>query len=207
MEKQQITRIPLKYLPILQTLGYENVWKIFINILWWNVELNDTEKIYFDLIFTDTNAIDKRAWDWNKGWRPQKKPKVIKNKKPKVEENWNLSSTSIDSTSIDSVIDKKEKEEVLEKVIEFWNSKVLLSKYKIQDFKQLPKINIPTQNLKDTFKVKLKEVWKDAIALWINNYCNDIENRRQDEKWYYNHRRDLYTFLKQSNWLLAYINK
>jgi hypothetical protein len=33
MEKQQITRIPLKYFPVLKTLGYENVGKIFLNIL------------------------------------------------------------------------------------------------------------------------------------------------------------------------------
>lgn len=81
---QQITRIPLKYWPILNKLSSESVGNIFKNILGWNENLNEIEQIYFDLVMTDIWKIDKKAWDWNRGWRPKNKPKVIVNDKPKV---------------------------------------------------------------------------------------------------------------------------
>ena len=214
MDKQQITRIPLKYWPILQTISNESAWKIFKNILDWNEDLNETEKIYFDLIMVDISNIDKKAWDWNKGWRPPKKPMVIENVKPSIDKT-SLDKTSLEKETISSNdditksndFDKKEISECFEKVIQQRNNTILKSKNWLRDFKQLPKINIPTKNMKDSFSIRYKEVWKEGITLWLNNYTSDIENRKQDNTWYYNHRFDLYSFLKQSNWLLAFINK
>lgn len=56
---EEFTWIPLKYLDLFVTLEKTSVWKIFINILWWDEELNDIETIYFNLIMTDIKEINK----------------------------------------------------------------------------------------------------------------------------------------------------
>lgn len=104
MDTNTITRIPLKYWPILNSLDDCSVGKIFKNILWWNETLSDHEQIYFDLIMVDVDAIDNRAnggikWKehWKLGWRPTKKrktPKVSKTKTP------NINKTNINKDKI-----------------------------------------------------------------------------------------------------------
>lgn len=93
MEIQQITRIPIKYWPILNRLSNESVGKIFKNILLMEENLNDEEKIYYDLIMIDIIAINKKAWFWSKWWASGVKwkeygkqwwrPKVKKTNPPK----------------------------------------------------------------------------------------------------------------------------
>jgi len=109
---QQITRIPLKYWPILNTISDESVGKIFKNILGWSESLNETEQIYFDLIMVDINNIQLQVniwstqwYHWNKGWRPKNNPpgdnlnnppgdnlnnpkySIVKNNKDKIKED------------------------------------------------------------------------------------------------------------------------
>ena len=127
----------MKYSEILQTISNENVWKIFKNILGWKENLNQLENMYFDLIMTDIDAIDKRAWDWNKGWRPESKPKVIEKVKPKVIEKVKPSivKTSIVKTNIDKI--SKEKISNEKKFLEFvffwdWYKKKVWDKNKCE---------------------------------------------------------------------------
>jgi len=113
MNNSQITRVPLKYLPILQTLWKESVWKIFLNILWWNEILNDMEKIYFNLIMVDINNIQwqvnigKKYWiEWKEYWKLGGRPKktvegdIIKTPPRVNEKTPNISKDNISKDKI-----------------------------------------------------------------------------------------------------------
>ena len=94
----------------------------------------------------------------------------------------------------------------LEDIIKRWNGKTLVSKNKIKNFRQLPKNRIINNNLLEIYKSKRKEYSKEDILIWIKNYLTEMVNRKQDEKWYYNHRRWIWEFLKHHNGLDKFIN-
>lgn len=196
MDKQQITRIPLKYWPILNTLSNEIVWKIFKDILWWNETLNDIESMYFDLMMVDINNINKSAWDWVKGkeygilwWRP----KGIKEITPQGLES---KTPRLDKTSIDKNIDDYQEFKTK------WNNIPVLW----IAWKWLPKIMVDNPALINEYKKKRNIYDFEQIRLWLQNYCRYIQWLPKDDKWYYLHRFNAIEFLGRKGWLDKFIN-
>lgn len=181
MEKQKITRLPLKYWPILNMISNESVGKIFKNILWWNEVLDEKENVYFDLIVTDIDAIDKKAWDWDKGWRPKKKPKVIEKSKPM---DSDITKPSIDKISIDKInIDEKRKEKKEEKEKNKFLEFVYLSQEEFEKLKEKMKydsvVNAEIKKLNDYIwqigEEKARKKYASHYFTILNWWRRDIE--------------------------------
>lgn len=202
---QQITRIPLKYWPIFNTLSNESLWKIFKNILGWNEKLNETELIYFNLIMCDINAINKKAWDWYKWkeywnkwkeywklwWRPkggkELQPKGGLNNPPNIDKN-NIDNDSIDKNNIDKkLIYNKEKYfyNFVEDFIDKENPQIkyqLFKKPNYMDtqFGEIDKL-IKDWYSGDTIKTILQFIKQDQF--WSKNILSIRKLREKDKNW------------------------
>jgi len=173
----QITRIPLKYLNILETLSKESVWKIFINILWWNEKLDKNEVIFYNLIMTDVNNINKlvEIWKkqghhWIKWWRPKKiTPGGYENKPLGVgKANPNISKGNINEDNISEDKERKVKinkgKEKVKKISEKKTKKIEKTENVFTETENnLEKEIIETENnLEDekTKSIDIIETWK-----------------------------------------------
>jgi len=94
----QIIRIPLKYLEVINTISDEEAWKIFKNILGGDKILDWLTKVYYNLIITDTNNIQRKVEIWQKNgilgkdywklwWRPKNNPLGGKKITPNIHNN------------------------------------------------------------------------------------------------------------------------
>ena len=174
MDKQQITRVPLKYWPILNTLSNEIVWKIFKNILWWNETLDNIESMYFDLMMVDIQAINKRAGDWIKWkeywlewkdyWKLWWRPKGGKEITPKggLNNPPRLDKTSINKETI------KEKKDVVE----------LLSKEEIDIYTN--ELQIIWKMIENWYLVIKKTKELTGLINWVRDMAKDYLPRKED---------------------------
>jgi len=193
IESSQITRIPYKYLEILKTQKIESVWKLFINILWWNEELDDNEMIFFNLIMTDVNNINHRANEWIKGWRPKKEESQgwgYWNQKPMVTKNDNLDKISKDKTRKEKI-----KKNILKntKSDDFvWPTKTEISEAKKNLLNWLTKIekkdetNIIEKTTKSEVKMKYGNSEINEILETIKNineWIIDWTQKEQRQYW------------------------
>lgn len=71
----------------------------------------------------------------------------------------------------------------------------------------LPRTKKINDALKKVRIKKRKEYEIKEIREWVNNYCIFITNLKKDDNDYYKHRFDLYSFLKQANWLDKFFNQ
>lgn len=211
MEKQQITRIPYKYLEILETLPEETVWKIFKNILWWSYEIDGIWKVYQNLMMVDIENINISAWKWKKWWRPkEEKPQVIEKitpgyeeEKPQVMKNDNQEENRIEEISKEEYkIDEWKKEKYLcdktsSEFVELWN--------KQDDIWKLPHVRIETDQIKTSWwKIRKLYTWQNIID-WLDNYFWEIEKRDKNSD-YWKHRFTAREFLDRKWWLQKFVN-
>lgn len=189
MKEQKITRIPLKFRELFCTIWNESVWKIFKNILGWNENLNDTENIYFDLIMNDINEINKKAGDWNKGWRPKKKPKVIEKENLRLEKSSQNLEPSKDKISKDKISKEKiekEKTDFIDSIKEYFEGNKKYREYRL---------TIYPKQLREEFI----DYWTEPFVTWRNKWrCRFVWQKTWDT-W-----RRFDTFLKnylRNDWI------
>jgi hypothetical protein len=92
----------------------------------------------------------------------------------------------------------------VEEFIEKWNwvKTIQTPRWNVAWLRQCRKA---TDDIKEERWKVVKKYTKEQISEWVNNYIEEIKNRKKDD-WYYNHRFTLYEFIKQSNWLKKFIN-
>jgi len=197
--KLQNAKKVLKNLWLIDVIQVRNkkTWKISTYYVKTNFIINEdklkTKNIVYNIDFTWSPIIHPQDNPPAGEWTPNAlsiKTKCLKHQKEIGEQKKMGEMLSIE------LVDIKER----------WNAKKIISRKKIKKFAQLPKIRLINKKLSEIYKSKRKEYSKEEILEWIKNYINDIINRKEDEGWYYNHRFDLMTFLKQSNWLDKFIN-
>ena len=92
----------------------------------------------------------------------------------------------------------------LNNFVEQWNSieTIQTKQWKVKGFRKCIKVS---WDLQDERKKVIKKYDKEQLILWVNNYINEIKERKKDNG-YYEHRFTLYEFIKQWNWLKKFIN-
>lgn len=92
----------------------------------------------------------------------------------------------------------------LNNFVEQWNSieTIQTKQWKVKGFRKCIKVS---WDLQDERKKIIKKYDKEQLILWVNNYINEIKERKKDNG-YYEHRFTLYEFIKQWNWLKKFIN-
>ena len=145
----------------------------------------------------------KRINSWRQWWIAKSKQKLASaTEKPSkiVAEASNKSKVKESKVNNKYIIE-------LEEFKEKWNKINLVSKNKLNWFKQLNKMIKISDSLMKIYKRRRKEYSIDEIRLALNNYFNDIQNREYNERWYHNHRWTLLEFLTRDGWLNTFINK
>lgn len=126
----------------------------------------------------------------------------------KEQSSWGVeqSSTNIQDIYTSDIQEKETyKEKVnVEEFIEKWNwvKTIQTPRWNVAWLRQCRKA---TDDIKEERWKVVKKYTKEQISEWVNNYIEEIRNRKKDD-WYYNHRFTLYEFIKQSNWLKKFIN-
>lgn len=131
-----------------------------------------------------------------------------------IKHSTNNSTNNINNTIVNSATSPTEKggrkdavegsNTLLNKVINHWNSID-----KIWNAKWLPQCRRITKDITEEWDKIYKKYTPEDIALWFNNYINEIKWRWKWKWswWYYNHRFSFYKFIKQWNWLKEFINQ
>lgn len=199
MDTSQITRIPYKYLAFLNTLDEKSVWKIFINILWWSKELDNSEIIIYNLIMTDVDNINwqamlwsKQGHHWNKGWRPKVENVNMGGLDIETPRGWKIKPL-IEINKDNIIQDKINIYKQINNGFGFFSSyseklQTTLKEYdKIR--KKNTKIKQMNKNQLEIFERKLKKLWQTddwMIAVLENSIVNWrqglFELKEQDKK-------------------------
>ena len=93
-------------------------------------------------------------------------------------------------------------EEDLEKFVQIRNNTFVKKEW----FKQLPKTNKVTEQIKKVFIERKKEFTVDEMKQWLLNYMKDCVQRTDNNWSYKDHRFTMFEFLKQANWLQKFFN-
>ena len=109
-------------------------------------------------------------------------------------------------------IEYKPKPEIVKKVsssfLEELN-KFIISWNKVEsigDKKWLPAVSKTTDKLKDQWRIARQSYEYEEIKTAARKYCSEIWSRKDDGRWYINHRFTMIEFLKQWNWLEKFLN-
>jgi len=185
-KESQVWRIPKKYWDLLKELNCEDVWKIFKNIFWDNIELNWMTKIYYGIIKIDVDNLENSAMNWKKWWRPKKeKTPGYEKKKPPVNKNDNLNV----NVNVNESVNIKEE---AARFIKFWNG--------------LFKTNhLVTINFINLYITRRKNYSKIDVMKWIETYHMKNKNNLLNEDWKNTYYLTPYKFIKQDNWFISLI--
>lgn len=186
----QVWRFPKKYAELFKNISNEDTWIIIKELFFWNWnDLIWLNKAYYDIIKVDLDNLEKSACNWIKGaeywklwWRPKKTPQGIIDETPQGLENKPLNERE----SKKEIESKYLKE--LETILWVWNE-TYKTKYELTD------------DLKEIYSKCRKKYNTEEIKKWLINYADVAQ-----EENYKPYRLSLFKFLKQSNWLVSYIN-